>query len=306
MTLLRRAAPGALVVLVGIILAWALAQPQLSLPTTVTRVLADGAAVIVLGLAVVPYLDIPRYRPELTRRSAAALAVAAWVWLAAELVRLVSAAADTAAVGVWSLGLRTTAEYALATVAGRADLICVGAALVVGVAAVVTRGPAATMVIAGLAATGTAARTLAGHLSDSPIGGVAVTLHAVAAALWCGVLAALVLTVTHRGQWARVLPRFSVMSLWCVIVLLAGGVLSAAVVLDSPAALLGTGYGRLLAAKIAVTAALMVLAWRNRYRWLPSARGHRVTAEVSARHSDIELALMAVALTLAAALAVTG
>ena len=61
-----------------------------------------------------------------------------------------------------------------------------------------------------------------------------------------------------------------------------------------------------LLAKVAVTAVLMVLAWRNRSSWVPSARGHRVSAEVSGRRSGLELTLMAVALTLAAALAVTG
>jgi len=103
-----------------------------------------------------------------------------------------------------------------------------------------------------------------------------------------------------------VLPRFSTLSLWSVLVLLAGGVLSAAVVIGSPTELVDTGHGRLLLAKIVVTAALMALAWHNRSRWLPSARGHRVSAEVSSRRSDTELALMVVALTLAAALAVTG
>ncbi|MGW0162734.1 CopD family protein [Mycobacterium sp. NPDC003323] len=302
----RRIALGVLVVVVGVALAWALARPQLSLPITLTRVTADAAAVVVLGLAVLPQLDIARYRAELTERSSSALAVAAWVWLTAELVRLITAAAATADVRVLDLGARTTVQYALATVAGRADLICLVAALIVGAAAVTVRGAAVSWVIAGVAALGTAARTLAGHLSDSALGGIAVTLHALAAALWCGALAALVLTVAHRGQWSRVLPRFSVLSLWCVVVLLVGGTVSAAVTVGSPAALLGTGYGRLLLAKVVVTIALIALAWQNRSHWLPSARAHRVTAQVSARRSDTELALMVVALTLAAALAVSG
>jgi putative copper resistance protein D len=78
------------------------------------------------------------------------------------------------------------------------------------------------------------------------------------------------------------------------------------VTLADPAQLWLTGYGRLILAKVLLTAALMVLAWRNRTGWLPSARGHRVTAEGSSRRSYPELALMMVALTLAAALAVTG
>jgi copper resistance protein D len=48
-------------------------------------------------------------------------------------------------------------------------------------------------------------------------------VHALAAALCCGALAALALTVEHRGQWARVLPRFFQLSLLCVATLLAAG-----------------------------------------------------------------------------------
>ncbi|WP_264058106.1 CopD family protein [Mycolicibacterium frederiksbergense] len=302
----RRACLGALVVALSIALAWILSRPADALVATLTRLLADGAAVLVLGLAVVPWLDTARYRAELARRSTAVLAVAAWVWLAAELIRLVQTAADTAAITVRDLGVRTAFEFAVSTTAGRADLICVVAALVVVVLTIAVRNPGGSLVIAGVAALGTAARTLAGHLSESALGGLAVTLHALAAALWCGVLAAIVLVVDRRGQWARVLPRFSALSLWSVLVLLAGGVLSAAVVIGAPAELVGTGYGRLLVAKVVVTAVLMALAWQNRSRWLPSARGHRASAELSTRRAHTELALMAVALTLATALAVTG
>jgi putative copper resistance protein D len=78
------------------------------------------------------------------------------------------------------------------------------------------------------------------------------------------------------------------------------------VTLDEPTQLWHTGYGRLILAKVLLTAVLMVLAWRNRTGWLPSARGHRVTADTSSRRSYPELAVMLVVLTLAAALAVSG
>ena len=55
-----------------------------------------------------------------------------------------------------------------------------------------------------------------------------------------------------------------------------------------------------------MTVVLVVLAYRNRTMWLPAARSHRATAVVSRSRSLFELAIMAVALTLAAALAVTG
>ena len=49
-----------------------------------------------------------------------------------------------------------------------------------------------------------------------------------------------------------------------------------------------------------------VLAWRNRTVWLPAARRHQASADLSQSRSATELVLMAAALTLAAALAVTG
>jgi putative copper resistance protein D len=304
-TRIRRAGTGALVVAVSVALAWLLAHPHLALMPTLARVAADGAAIVVLGLAVVPILDTARHRAELARRSSSAIAVAAWVWLAAELIRLITTAAATAAVPVTDLSVRTAFEFSVSTSAGRADVLCVTAAAAVVAVTIAVRTPRASMVVVGVAAIGTAARTLAGHLSESALGGLAVTVHALAAALWCGVLAALVLVVDHRGQWARLLPRFSALSLWSVVALLAGGVLSAAVVIGSPTELIDTGYGRLLLAKVVLTAGLMALAWHNRSQWVPSARGHRVTAQVSTRRSDAELALMIVALTLAAALAVS-
>ena len=83
------------------------------------------------------------------------------------------------------------------------------------------------VVVAGLAAVGVTARLITGHFFESALGGLALAVHTLAAALWCGALAGLVLTVEHRGQWARVLPRFSQLSLWCVLALLLGGTVAA-------------------------------------------------------------------------------
>jgi copper resistance protein D len=296
-----------LVVVVASLAAWSLARQQNSLAATLVRALADGSAVVALGLAAVPMLDIDRYRGELIRRATAPLTIAAAAWLVAELLRLGVAAAQAAAIPVSRLGLHTTVDFALHTTAGRSGLFSAVAAGLVCVAVVAApRSVSTNVAVAGFAAAGVAARPLTGHFSESALGGVAVAVHTLAAALWCGMLAALLLTVEHRGQWARVLPRFSQLSLVCVAALLLGGVLGAAVTIASPSQLYATGYGRLLSAKVVVTVVLVVVAYRNRTMWLPAARSHRATAVVSRSRSLLELAVMAVALTLAAALAVTG
>ena len=306
MTRRRAVAGGTLIVAAASVAAWSLAYPQGSLAATLVRAVADCAAVTTLGLAVVPMLDVDRYRDELIGRATVPLAAAGAVWLVAELTRLVVSAAQAAAVPVTRLGVQTSVEFAVHTAPGRAGLFSLVAAAVCLVALAAPRTVPMNVVVAGVAAVGVAARPLTGHFSESALGGLAVALHTVAAALWCGALAGLVLTVEHRGQWARVLPRFSQLSLVCVATLLVGGVVGAAVTLGSPSELYATGYGRVLSAKIAVTVVLIVLARRNRTMWLPAARTHRATAVVSRSRSRTELAIMAVALALAAALAVTG
>jgi putative copper resistance protein D len=303
----RAVAGGAVVVAASAVVAWSLALQQNSLAATLVRAVADGSAVVTFGLAAVPMLDVDRYRGELIRRATAPLTIAAAVSLLAELLRLGVAAAQAAAVPVPRLGVHTAVDFALHTTAGRSVLFsAVAAGLVWFAVAAAPRSAATNVAVMGFAAAGIAARPLTGHLSESGLGGMAVAAHTLAAALWCGTLAALVLTVEHRGQWARVLPRFSQLSLTCVATLLVGGVLGAAVTIASPSQLYATGYGRLLSAKVVVTVVLVVLAYRNRTIWLAAARSHRATAMVSRSRSLVELAIMAVALTLAAALTVTG
>ncbi|HTI77623.1 MAG TPA: CopD family protein [Mycobacterium sp.] len=307
MTRQRAVAGAALVVVVSAVAAWALAWQQNSLTTTLVRAAADCSAVVAFGLTAVPMLDIERYRGELIRRASGPLTIAGAVWLVAELLRLGVDAAQAAAVPLTRLGVHTAVDFAVHTTPGRTGLFsALAAGLVCVIVGVAPRSASMNVAVAGFAAAGVAARPLTGHLSDNALGGAAVTVHTLAAALWCGTLAALVLTVEHRGQWARVLPRFSQLSLGCVAALLVGGVLAAVATLGSPSQLYATGYGRLLSAKVVVTVLLVLLAYRNRTMWLPAARTHRTTAVVSRSRALFELAIMAVALSLAAALAVTG
>ena len=272
------------------------------------RALADCAAAATLGLAVVPMLDTGRLPgASSTPRAGCPLGWAAGLWLFTELCRLVVGAAAAAAVPVSRVGLTTTAEFATATSAGRSGLFSVAAAGLVLVVALAApghrpqRSPPPGSRRSGWSRARSAATCRQARSAPSRSRSTYWPPR-----MWCGTLAALVLTVDHRGQWARVLPRFSELSLLCVIALLAGGVTGALVAVDSASQLFATGYGRVLLIKIVLTVVLMALAWRNRARWLPAAKSHRVTAYVSRSRSLTELAIMAVALTMAAALSVTG
>lgn len=287
-------------------LAWALAGQRAAPADAAVRAVADVAGVAALGLAVLPVLDEPRHRPELRRAAERPLAVAAVVWLIAEATRLTLAAAAAADVAATKLSLHTALDFA-GTAGGRAILVTLTAAGAVCVMAVLRpAAPAARVTLAGTAAVGVAARAVSGHLADRPLAAVAVTLHILAAALWCGALAAAALSVRHRGQWARLLPGLSRLALTCVSVLLVGGLVGASATVPAWEDLLTSGYGRVLLAKAAATGALLALGWHNRSRWVPAARAHRVDAERSRRRALREVLVMLAALTLAAALAVTG
>lgn len=260
-----------------------------------------------VGLTVVPALDGPRYRDELLRRATVPLLASSAVWVAAEVVRLVVATAEAAGRSLPGVGLRTVWDFTAHTAPGRAAVVTIAAAVAVGLAAgLAPRTAAVAAATAGVAAIGVVGHPLTGHLGEDAVGGIAVAVHSLAAALWCGVLAALVLTVSHRGQWARVLPRFSALSLASVAVLLVGGVIAGLAVLQTPMHLVTTGWGRVLCAKLVLTAVLLALAWRNRASWLPDARAHRSSAGLSRTRAYTELGLMAVTLAAAATLAVTG
>jgi putative copper resistance protein D len=115
------------------------------------------------------------------------------------------------------------------------------------------------------------------------LGAAAIVVHILAAALWCGLLVAIAMTVSHRGQWARILPRFSGLAVVCVAVLLVAGSAGALVTMPGVSALLLTGYGRVLLAKIVVAGALVLLARSNRTRWLPALTGWTPTSPAPAR-----------------------
>jgi copper resistance protein D len=306
-TVVRPAAALTALVAVVVAVAWLLAQPLLSPSAAAARAVADVAAVTALGLAAVHLLDGPRFRDDLMDRASTPLVGAAALWLVAELVRLLLGAAEAADVSVGRLGAHTAWEFVTLTAAGRSGVLSLVAAAAIAATAMLLRpAPAVRLAAAGAAATGLTARAVTGHLAEGTLSATAVVVHALAAAVWCGVLAALALTVRSRGQWARVLPRYSQLSLGCMAVLLLGGTASAALRLSEPAALLTTGYGRILLAKLLATVVLLALAARYRSSWVAAAAAHRATAAQSRRNSVVELTVMVVALTLAAALTVTG
>ena len=177
----------------------------------------------------------------------------------------------------------------------------------VGVAVVVLTGRAAPPipVIAVLAAIGVLAGSVSGHPGTHAVGPVLIGVHAVAAAWWCGTLAAMVLTVRGRSGWATTLPAFSARAIWVVAVIVLTGVIDGIIEVGGPNQLLDNGYGRVLIAKAAGAAVLIGLGARHRSRWVPAADRHRMPERSSVRLAARELIVMGVVLGLAVGLSTT-
>src|SRR5262249_47174965 len=105
--------------------------------------------------------------------------------------------------------------------------------------------------------------------------------------LWLGTLIplALLLSVAQRSRGAGLtavtrvaIRRFSAMAATSVTVLFAAGLVNTWFLAGSVAALLGTAYGRLLLAKIAIFAAMVLIAAINLLRLSPRLAAPSVTA----------------------------
>jgi putative copper resistance protein D len=250
------------------------------------------------------------------RRDAARLGVVtAAAWAAAALVGLWLEAAEAAAVPPARLGLPVVAEYATAVAAGRGLLLTIGCALAVAALRTVEAGratdPASRLpeFALGLLLLGALAGPVTGHAGGQPDRDpavLAIALHVVAASVWAGGLLGLALVLARRpGQLRVALPRYSTVAGYCVAVVLASGTLSAALRLPAPAALWGTGYGRLVLVKAVAAAVLVGLGWQARRR-MPSRLAGLTGAGDRApivRWVGVELVVMAGVFVVAAALA---
>jgi putative copper resistance protein D len=161
-------------------------------------------------------------------------------------------------------------------------------------------GALSALLLASLAATGHGAAEQgtdrAWHLAFD-------ALHLLAAGAWLGALPWLAVALragvdpAFAGRAAR---RFSTLGIACVATLVVTGTANAWYTVGDVPSLFGTGYGRLLLAKLGLFAAMLALAAANRFRWTPRLELSRVR-----RNALAEIALGVAVLGLVAALGVT-
>ncbi|GAC84562.1 copper resistance protein CopD [Gordonia paraffinivorans] len=292
-----RVVAGFPVLFAGLLASWLLARPDGPDPVALPATLALGVSVLVLGLGFLPTVD--------AEPSVRLIGALAGVWVVATLLSAWVRTADRAGVDLPDV---TAGDFAEVLGSGTSEIV----ALVVGLLIVVwaaldllTGVDIPVLVVGALAGIGVLATAIAGHAGNTAIGPVLVGAHALAAAWWCGVLAAMALSVRGRSGWARSLPTFSRYAIWAVGVIAVSGVAAAFTQLDAVSALVTTGYGRILIAKALVLAVLIAVAMWHRRRWLPAVERHRTTEDSSIRNAVIEIVLMAVVLGLAAGLSAT-
>ncbi len=210
-------------------------------------------------------------------RSRAMLVVLAGSGILLSVAGLVALAAAMAGVPVTQVDRATIGMLLIGTAAGTAWIVRI-AALVA--AMLLARRPGAAGV-AGAVALATLAWSGHGAMDAGPRGLVhlvADIAHLLAAAGWLGTLAALLFLLARRPQADRVavthdaLAGFAGVGTVLVALVVATGVVNGWLLLGWPgwSQLAGSTYGRLLLAKIALFAAMLVLAGLNRFRLTPA------------------------------------
>jgi copper transport protein len=201
--------------------------------------------------------------------------------------------------------LALVTEVAPDTRTGQLALLRVGLTAAAAVAALIPavwrRAPAVVLALGGAALVVT---TLAGHAWTAPDRWVAVVsdlVHLGAVSVWIGGLVAVfaVLPLLGRATRVRLAPRFSALAFGAVVVVAASGAVSGWQQVRTLDGLTSTSYGRLLLAKVAGFAVLVVLGWLNRARLVPLVGR---TVGPLRRSLRVELAVAAVVLGLTAAL----
>lgn len=275
------------------------------------RLLGDLAAVLTIGSLLVAAVLVRDMDARLgglgpvARRAMRAAGGWAAVWATLTASAAVLAASHTLGVPIRDLDLDQLGAVG-ATAQVQALLAATSGAAVVAGAARSTLSVTGCRWLLLVALASLLPPVLAGHAStsvDSDVASSAMVVHVVAATLWTGGLAGLLL---HLRGAPSVLPaaldRFSSLALVCYIVLGLSGLLGAWVRMPS-APDWGSGYGAIVVAKIGTLLLLGVVGHVHRRRSLPALAGGR--SRTFLRLAVVELVMMGAATGLAAALAHT-
>ncbi|MFN2319052.1 MAG: copper resistance D family protein [Dermatophilaceae bacterium] len=251
----------------GAVTRWGL--PSAELAARLLAVLTIGR--LVLAALLVPARTVRE--PELAGGAVRAAAGSAAAWLLAEAAVLVLTASNLYAVPVTDLSVQGLLGLRTLPVGRSAAVVSVLLlALVAGCAIAARRRHACVLLMLALLSV-IVPVVAAGHSASASnhLAAVAtLTVHVVAASLWVGGLAALLLHGRSQPWTVPSLRRFSALALACVIALALTGSLAAVLVTDPWRVLLGSGYGSLLLTKTGLLVLLAAMGWWHRKATLPA------------------------------------
>ena len=179
----------------------------------------------------------------------------------------------------WQLGAGTTLAASL-LVSGTGLLGC---AVALSRAGRTWRGLGALAAVVALAGF-----PLSGHAATAEPRWLTVpslALHTLAVAFWLGAFLPLLALLRGPAEAAVAVRRFSALAVPAVAVLFVTGAAIAAVQVEAPSNLVGTGYGLLLLAKLAGVAGLLAFAAWNRLRLTPALDAQRSRGPARLRRS---------------------
>jgi len=160
--------------------------------------------------------------------------------------------------------------------------------------------------VASLAWAGHSAATLA---TESGVGILADAVHLLAAGAWLGALPGFAFLLRRTDVAAEALAttrRFSTLGAACVALLTASGIANAWFLIGDVPALVGTLYGRLLLAKLALFAVMLALAIANRWYLVRRlAEGDADASRLMRRNANGEIFAGLVILAIVGVLGVT-
>ncbi|MFC6565623.1 cytochrome c oxidase assembly protein [Actinoplanes utahensis] len=271
----------------------------------VVRMLANLLGVLTAGLTVTAAFLLPGDGRSVSAHGWLLLrrvTVLALAWAAASAMLIVFTVSDVLGLPVRRLSGQAVLSFALSIDQGQALLLQAGPAVTVAILsrAGVSRGLAA--VTAVLAAAALLPPAFTGHAAGAGDHQVAVTglaLHILAASLWTGGLAGLLLVRRHR-RFADTAARYSRLALACFTATAISGAVSAAVRLGGLPALSGSRYGVLVLLKVLALVIVGVIGVAHRTRTLPALRAGAPWAFL--RLAAGELIVLAAAAGLAVAL----
>ena len=252
----------------GTLTVWAL--PALTMLATVLGVLT-------VGLTVTAAFLLPGDGPSVAAHGWVLLRRSTWLalpWAVTSLLLVVVTVSDVLGVPVAQLSRASVTSFAFSINQGQALLLQAGLALLV---VVLTRGGVSRGLAAGTAGVALVALlppAFTGHAAGAGNHQIAVTslaLHIVAASLWLGGLASLLLVRRHR-RFAATAARYSRLALACFAATAVSGTVNAAVRLGDWSALTGSRYGVLVLLKVLALLVVGALGAAHRSRSLPALR----------------------------------